>query len=47
MEDDDGGGGLDGGEVGARGDGWNGGVREDRGEGEKLSFPYSSLIFRG
>lgn len=47
MDDDDGGGGLDGGEVGAGGDGWKGGVREDgRGE-EKLSFPNSSLIFRG
>lgn len=31
MDDDDGGGGLDGGEVGATGDGWKGGVREDEG----------------
>lgn len=49
MDDDDGGGDLDGGAVGAGGDGWKGGVREvgRGGGGEKLSFPNSSLIFRG
>lgn len=51
-DDDDGDGGLDGGEVGAGRKG--GGEMDGRGEWdgmggveEKLSFPNSSLIFRG
>lgn len=39
MDDDDGSGGLDGGEVGAGGDEWKGGVREDGGGKKSCHFP--------
>lgn len=45
-DEEDGDGGLDGGEVGAGGEGCGGWVRGRMGGGEeKLSFPNSSLIF--
>lgn len=48
ADDDNGGGGLDVGEVGTGGKDGRGGMRERMGGGEeKLSFPNSSLIFRG